>query len=101
MEEYTTVGELASYVDSHEVWDEIKQEWVEIQRSTYLTNRKYNNFPNTEDPTHTVNVITCYDTFSKKFHTFGLNPYTNEADNVIYYHCKNEKALFIKFIFTL
>ena len=55
-------------------------------------------FPNTEDPTHTVNVITCYDTFSKKFHTFGLNPYTNEADNVIYYHCKNEKALFIKFI---
>ena len=55
-------------------------------------------FPNTEDPTHTVNVITCYDTFSKKFHTFGLNPYDNKADNVIYYHCKNERALFIKFI---
>jgi len=55
-------------------------------------------FPNTEDPTHTVNVITCYDSFSKKFHTFGLNPYDNKADNVIYYHCKNERALFIKFI---
>jgi DNA polymerase elongation subunit (family B) len=55
-------------------------------------------FPNTEDPTHTVNVITCYDTFSKKFHTFGLNPYDNKAENVIYYHCKNERALFIKFI---
>jgi DNA polymerase elongation subunit (family B) len=55
-------------------------------------------FPNTEDPTHTVNVITCYDTFSKRFHTFGLNPYDNKADNVIYYHCKNERALFIKFI---
>ena len=98
MEEYTTVGELASYVNSHEVWDEIKQEWVEIQRSTYLTKRKYDNFPQPEDPTHTVNVITCYDNFSKKFHTFGLNPYENKADNVIYHHCKNERALFIKFI---
>ena len=55
-------------------------------------------FPNTEDPTHTVNVITCYDTFSKKFYTFGLNPYDNKADNVIYHHCKNERVLFIKFI---
>ena len=98
MEEYTTVGELDSYVDSHEVWDEIKQEWVEIQRSTYLTKRKYNNFPDTEDPTHPVNVITCYDTTIKKFHTFGLAPYTNTAANVIYHHCKNERALFIKFI---
>ena len=55
-------------------------------------------FPNTEDPTHPVNVITCYDTTIKKFHTFGLAPYTNTADNVIYHHCKNERALFIKFI---
>lgn len=55
-------------------------------------------FPNTEDPAHTVNVITCYDSFSKKFHTFGLNPYDNKAEDVIYYHCKNERALFIKFI---
>jgi DNA polymerase elongation subunit (family B) len=55
-------------------------------------------FPDIEDPTHTVNVITCYDTFSKKFHTFGLKPYTGEAKNVIYKHCKDERELFKQFL---
>ena len=56
-------------------------------------------FPDVEDPTHTVNVITCYDNFSKKFNTFGLKPYDGqEQDKVIYTHCKDEKELLIKFI---
>lgn len=55
-------------------------------------------FPDIEDPTHTVNVITCYDTDSKKFHTFGLKPYTGEAKNVIYKHCKDERELFKQFL---
>ena len=54
-------------------------------------------FPDIEDPTHTVNVITCYDTCSKKFHTFGLKPYTGEANNIIYKHCKDERELFKQF----
>ena len=56
-------------------------------------------FPDVEDPTHTVTVITCYDNFSKKFNTFGLKPYSG-ADNedVIYTHCQDEKDLLIKFI---
>lgn len=56
-------------------------------------------FPDVEDPTHTVTVITCYDNFSKKFNTFGLKPYSgSDQDNVLYTHCKDEKELLIKFI---
>ena len=56
-------------------------------------------FPDIDDPTHTVNVITCYDNFSKKFHTFGLKPYTGAGrDDLIYVHCGSERELFIKFL---
>jgi DNA polymerase elongation subunit (family B) len=55
-------------------------------------------FPDIDNPNHTVNVITCYDTFTKTFNTFGLKPYTVSASNVNYTHCKNERQLFIKFI---
>ena len=56
-------------------------------------------FPDPEDPTHVVNVITCYDNFSKKFHTFGIKPYNGKgADNLNYVHCKDEREMFIRFI---
>lgn len=55
-------------------------------------------FPDIEDPTHTVNVITCYDTFSKKFFTFGLKPYTGALTDIVYKHCKNERELFKEFL---
>lgn len=55
-------------------------------------------FPDVDDPQHTVNVITCYDNFSKKFHTFGLKPYTGNNAQVKYTQCRNERDLFIKFI---
>jgi len=55
-------------------------------------------FPDIDNPEHTVNVITCYDTFSKKFYTFGLKPYNVTQSNVVYTHCKNERDLFIKFL---
>lgn len=55
-------------------------------------------FPSTENPTHTVNVITCHDSLSDKFYTFGLKPYSGNNTKVKYIHCRNEKELFIKFI---
>jgi DNA polymerase elongation subunit (family B) len=55
-------------------------------------------FPDIDNPNHTVNVITCYDNFTKTFNTFGLKPYTPSESNVNYTHCKNERQLFIKFI---
>lgn len=56
------------------------------------------NFPNTEDPTHPINVITCYDSLSEKFFTFGTKPYTPKDSNVIYKYCKSERELFTSFI---
>ena len=56
-------------------------------------------FPDIDNPTHPVNVITCHDNLSNKFYTFGLNPYKGNADeNVIYTHCADEQELFIKFL---
>jgi DNA polymerase elongation subunit (family B) len=55
-------------------------------------------FPNPEDPTHEVTVITCYDSLTKTFNTFGIKPYTGSNKSIKYTHCKNEKELFIKFI---
>lgn len=83
--------------------------WTENEKPEFIRNDlkimfidietySVDSFPNIDDPQHTVNVITCYDSFSKKFYTFGLEQYTGDNDKVVYKHCKNERDLFIKFI---
>lgn len=83
--------------------------WTENEKPEFTKNKlkvtfidietySVDGFPNIDEPDHTVNVITCYDNFSKKFHTFGLKPYNGTNKNIVYTHCKNERDLFIKFI---
>jgi len=72
--------------------NQLKVTFIDIE--TYSVD----DFPNIDNPDHTVNVITCYDNFSKQFHTFGLKPYNGTNKNIVYTHCKNERDLFIKFI---
>ena len=55
-------------------------------------------FPDVDNPTHPVNAITCYDSFSKKFNTFGTKPFTGDNKNVKYTFCKTESELFEKFL---
>lgn len=55
-------------------------------------------FPQTDDPTHTVNVITCYDSLNNHYHTFGLGEFDNKDSDVTYVKCPSERDLFIKFI---
>jgi len=55
-------------------------------------------FPVPENPQHPVNVITTYDSLSKKFITWGLKKYTPKLDNVTYVYCKSEEELFKKFL---
>lgn len=55
-------------------------------------------FPDTNNPTHPINVITCYDTLSKTYYTFGTGAYKTDREDIVYTHCKNERDLFIKFI---
>ena len=72
---------------------ELKTMFIDIE--TYSVD----GFPNVDDPTHTVNAITCYDSLNKVYTTFGLKPVTcQQPDDVNYIHCKNERSLFEEFI---
>ncbi len=55
-------------------------------------------FPKPDDPQHTVNVITAYDTLQKHFYTWGLKKYVKKAPNTTYTYCTDEKMLFSKFL---
>lgn len=55
-------------------------------------------FPNPQDPCDTINIITIYDTLSRKFYSWGLKPYTAKSPDVIYVACKTEEELLRKFI---
>jgi len=55
-------------------------------------------FPNVETANHAVNVITIYDSLSKKYITWGTKPYTKTAADHKFYFCKTEKEMFLKFI---
>lgn len=55
-------------------------------------------FPNPQDPNDTINIITIYDTLSKKFYSWGLKPYTAKSPDVIYVDCKTEEELLRRFV---
>ncbi len=55
-------------------------------------------FPKPADPTHTVNVITCYDSLSRRYITFGIGDFDNKDDDVDYIKCDTERDLFKKFV---
>ena len=55
-------------------------------------------FPNPQDPCDTINIITIFDTLSKKFYSWGLKPYTAKTPDVIYVACKSEEELLRKFV---
>ena len=55
-------------------------------------------FPNPQDPTHTCNVITCFDSLNRQYHTFGLDEYNNKDKDVTYVNCSSERELFMKFV---
>jgi len=55
-------------------------------------------FPKPEDPQHTINVITVYDSLAKQFVTWGLKPYNKKNENILYFYCKTEKELLLKFL---
>jgi len=55
-------------------------------------------FPSVETANHPVNIITIYDTLTKKFTTWGIKPHQSKSDDLNYIYCKTEKELFSKFI---
>ena len=55
-------------------------------------------FPDPQDPNDIINIITIYDTITKKFYSWGLNPYTAKNLDVIYVACKTEEELLRRFV---
>jgi len=55
-------------------------------------------FPDPQDPNDTINIITIYDTITKKFYSWGLKPYTAKSSDVVYIACKTEEELLRKFV---
>jgi len=55
-------------------------------------------FPDPQDPNDTINIITIYDTITKKFYSWGLKPYTAKNPDVIYVDCKTEEELLSRFV---
>ena len=55
-------------------------------------------FPDVDNPDHPVTVITCYDSITKHYTTFGCGAYENNDDDVTYHNCRTEKAMFLKYI---
>ena len=57
-----------------------------------------NGFSSAHDPNDEINVITIYDSISKKYHVWGTQPYTAKNDDVVYYYCGSEYILLQKFL---
>lgn len=65
-------------------------------------------FPDTENPTHPINVITIYDTLLNKFYSWGTKPYKTTdigsgknkilENSIVYCHCKTEVEMLRKFL---
>lgn len=57
-------------------------------------------FPDTEDPTHVIQLITCYDNLNGQYITFGLKPYETPKDKegYTYIHCRSEEILLKAFV---
>lgn len=55
-------------------------------------------YPNVELADSVINLLTCYDTLTKRYTMFGLKAYKSKNDDTDYYHCKSEHDLLKRFI---
>lgn len=54
--------------------------------------------PNVELADTVINLLTCYDSLTKRYTVFGLKAYNTPRKDVDYYHCKSEHDLLKRFI---
>lgn len=55
-------------------------------------------FPEPSKAADPINLITLYDSLSKKYYSWGLKEYVSDDENVIYTHCKSEYYIIEKFL---
>jgi DNA polymerase elongation subunit (family B) len=55
-------------------------------------------FAEPENPDNVINLLTCYNSFDKKYTVMGLKAYKSDRADVDYFHCKSEHDLLKRFI---
>jgi DNA polymerase elongation subunit (family B) len=55
-------------------------------------------FPEPSEAKDTINLITLYDTLTKKYFSWGLDKFKSKNNNEIYIHCDDEHSLLDKFL---
>jgi DNA polymerase elongation subunit (family B) len=98
---YENLQAMQQYLIDTYWQDNEKEEFTKFDiKTTFIDIETYSvdGFPDVDNPTHTVNAITCYDSLTKMYNTFGLKPCGYKQEDVIYTHCSDECELFIKFI---
>jgi DNA polymerase elongation subunit (family B) len=55
-------------------------------------------FSTPENATDPINLITIYDSLSKKFYTWGCKNYSTLEENIVYFKCKDERDLLKSFV---
>lgn len=63
-----------------------------------IENPNKNSMPDIETADTVINLLTCYDSLTKRYTVFGLKAYKKKRDDVDYYHCKSEHDLLKRFI---
>jgi len=63
-----------------------------------IENPSSSGYPNVETADTVINLLTCYDSLTKRYTSFGLKAYKPKKNNVDYYHCKSEHDLLKRFI---
>ena len=88
---------IDSYLNDYEkpefIANPLKVLFIDIE--TYSVDE----FPVPEIASHTINLITCHDSLTNIYTTFGLKKeYTPKNKDEVYYRCSNERELLLKFI---
>ena len=85
--------DLNTYDSTHEVWDEIKNEWSDIRSSCY--NDSFG-FPSPDDALGPITAITLKN--KNTFMVFGCGDFNNVREDVKYIKCRDEIDLIKRFI---
>lgn len=89
-----TLYDLEKFKNTHQVFDEEQQQWVDISSSCYV---KEGGFPHANQAEFPITAITVKN--KGKYYVFGCRPFKNpDPKNIYYFKCKSEKDLLYRFI---
>jgi DNA polymerase elongation subunit (family B) len=88
------MSDIGKYDDSYEIWDEEKNQWVDIKNSCYMENT---GFPNPDEATEPITAIAIR-RLNGGTKVYGCGEYDNTNENVEYVRCKDEYTLCRNFI---